>query len=96
VLAASADWQIFQRTRAICKGTYDWHTLEGPSVVRRDGGYYCFYSGVVTTYGGTDMLVYHAWDDRTTKRMMCIDPLEWRADGPHTPGPSWEDRPLPE
>jgi hypothetical protein len=27
--------------------------------------------------------------------MMCIDPLEWRADGPHTSGPSWEDRPLP-
>jgi hypothetical protein len=26
---------------------------------------------------------------------MCIDPLDWRAEGPHTTGPSWEDRPLP-
>ena len=25
--------------------TYDWHTLEGPAVRRRDGTYYCFYSG---------------------------------------------------
>ena len=50
---------------------------------------------IVTTYGGTDVLVYHAWDDTTTKRMMCIDPVEWRADGPHTSGPSWEDQPLP-
>jgi GH43 family beta-xylosidase len=26
-------------------GRYDWHTLEGPCVVARDGRYYCFYSG---------------------------------------------------
>jgi hypothetical protein len=49
----------------------------------------------VTTHGGTDVLVYHAWDEASTKRMMCIDPLEWRHDGPHTSGPSWDDRPLP-
>jgi beta-xylosidase len=24
---------------------YDWHTLEGPCVRKRDGHYYCFYSG---------------------------------------------------
>lgn len=53
------------------------------------------HNSVVTTYGGTDMLVYHAWDEATTKRLMCIDPLQWRDDGPHTAGPSWEDRPLP-
>jgi beta-xylosidase len=53
------------------------------------------HNSIVTTYGGTDVLVYHAWDGATTKRMMCIDPLQWRADGPHTPGPSWVNRPLP-
>jgi arabinan endo-1,5-alpha-L-arabinosidase len=53
------------------------------------------HNSLVTTYGGRDMLVYHAWDAATTRRMMCIDPLDWRADGPHTSGPSWEDRPLP-
>jgi GH43 family beta-xylosidase len=26
-------------------GTYDWHTLEGPFVLLRDGIYYCTYSG---------------------------------------------------
>ena len=53
------------------------------------------HNSIVTTYGGSDVLVYHAWDAATTRRMMCIDPVEWRADGPHTSGPSWEDRPLP-
>jgi GH43 family beta-xylosidase len=53
------------------------------------------HNSLVTTHGGSDMLVYHAWDAATTRRMMCIDPVVWRADGPHTSGPSWEDRPLP-
>ncbi|HZA71563.1 MAG TPA: glycoside hydrolase family 43 protein [Propionibacteriaceae bacterium] len=142
VLEATADWQLFQASRRMYGATYDWYTLEGPTVRHHDGVYYCFYSGgswmtdgyavawasapspfgpwtepsatsgrllaavpghvrgpghnsLVTTYSGTDVLVYHAWDEATTKRMMCIDPVEWRADGPHTPGPSWKDRPLP-
>lgn len=45
VLRASADWQIYQRSRRMYGKTYDWHTLEGPFVVRRNGLYYCFYSG---------------------------------------------------
>jgi len=53
------------------------------------------HSSIVTTHGDSDMIVYHAWDAATTRRMMCIDPLEWRADGPRTSGPSWQDRPLP-
>jgi arabinan endo-1,5-alpha-L-arabinosidase len=140
VLSPTADWQIFSRGRRIYGRTYDWHTLEGPAVCRRDDRYYCLYSGgsylgegysvawaeakhplgpwlepaaspllktvpghvrgpghnsVVTTYGGTDMLVYHAWDESVSKRMMCIDPLLWDHDGPHTQGPSWEPQPLP-
>jgi beta-xylosidase len=45
VLRASADWQLFQRRRRMYGAVYDWHTLEGPFVVRRGGRYYCLYSG---------------------------------------------------
>lgn len=45
VLRASADWQIYQRQRPMYGGVHDWHTLEGPFVVKRGGRYYCFFSG---------------------------------------------------
>jgi arabinan endo-1,5-alpha-L-arabinosidase len=143
VLTPTADWQIFERGRSMYKGTYDWHTLEGPNVRRQGDRYYCIYSGgsylgegyhvawasaphplgpwseppaersrllgtvpgrvrgpghnmVVTTHGGTDMLIYHAWNADGSRRQMCIDPLEWNSDGPQTPGPTWTEQPLPE
>lgn len=141
VLAPSADWQIFARQREIYGRVVDWHTLEGPTVRRHEGTYYCLYSGgsylgegygvawaradsplgpwteppgtarllatvpgrvrgpghnsVVTTLGGTDMLVYHAWDEILSRRWMCIDPLEWGPDGPSTPGPTWTEQRRP-
>jgi arabinan endo-1,5-alpha-L-arabinosidase len=140
ILAASADWQLYERNRWIYGGRYDWHTLEGPTVQRRGGAYYLMYSGgswlgpgyavawarsdhplgpwrepsgdarllatepgrvrgpghnsIVTTRGGSDLIVYHAWDESATRRLMCIDPLTWDLDGPHTSGPSWQDRPV--
>ncbi|PNY79449.1 glycoside hydrolase family 43 protein [Deinococcus koreensis] len=45
VLQASADWQLYLRGREMYGQVYDWHTLEGPFVVRRGGRYVCFYSG---------------------------------------------------
>lgn len=45
VLAPTDEWQLFQRDRSKYGRTYDWHTLEGPTVRRHDGRYYCFYSG---------------------------------------------------
>jgi beta-xylosidase len=45
VLRASADWQIFRRQRPMYGQVHDWHTLEGPFVVRHDGRYVLFYSG---------------------------------------------------
>ena len=45
VARASRDWQRFRANREMYGGVYDWHTLEGPSVLERDGKYYCFYSG---------------------------------------------------
>jgi beta-xylosidase len=45
VLRASADWQLFRRRREMYGAVYDWHTLEGPFVLRRNGRYWCLYSG---------------------------------------------------
>jgi beta-xylosidase len=44
ILRARHDWQRFQANRTMYGGVYDWHTLEGPCVVKRQGRYYCFYS----------------------------------------------------
>jgi beta-xylosidase len=45
LLRASDDWQLFRREREMYGAVYDWHTLEGPFVVRRGGRYVLFYSG---------------------------------------------------
>jgi beta-xylosidase len=45
LLRASEDWQLFLCEREMYGGLYDWHTLEGPFVVRRGGRYVLFYSG---------------------------------------------------
>lgn len=45
VLRATQDWQLYAAQRQIYGQTLDWHTLEGPFVVKRGGRYYCFYSG---------------------------------------------------
>jgi beta-xylosidase len=44
VLRARHDWQRFQANRFMYDRVYDWHTLEGPAVCKREGRYYCFYS----------------------------------------------------
>ncbi len=45
VMRAHWQWQIFQRDRLMGGTVADWYTLEGPSVVKRQDRYYCFYSG---------------------------------------------------
>jgi beta-xylosidase len=45
VLRARYDWQRFKANRPMYGRVFDWHTLEGPSVRKRGGRYYCFYSG---------------------------------------------------
>lgn len=52
VLAPYADWQIYERHRAMYGSTYDWHTLEGPSVVQRQGEYWMTFSGGAWTGPG--------------------------------------------
>lgn len=141
VLTAFADWQIYERNREMYGKVYDWHTVEGPWVVKRDGLYYCFYSAsnwqtpqygvgyavaehpmgpwkdggstegakvlngagnglvgpghnsIATGVDGTtDFIVYHSWNPERTWRVMCIDPLEWTDDGPHTAHPSFGEK----
>ena len=45
VARAHHEWQRYQARRPMYGGIYDWHTLEGPCVLRHDGRYYCLYSG---------------------------------------------------
>ncbi|HYG34766.1 MAG TPA: glycoside hydrolase family 43 protein [Clostridia bacterium] len=39
--------------------------------------------------GGTDYIVYHAWDKEMKARQMFIDRLVWTAEGPRCEGPTW-------
>lgn len=45
VLAPSADWQVYARDRPMYGGVYNWHTLEGPSVLERHDRYWLTFSG---------------------------------------------------
>jgi GH43 family beta-xylosidase len=54
IARARCDWQRFAADRPMYGRVFDWHTLEGPCVVRRGGRYYCLYSGgcwQTDTYG---------------------------------------------
>lgn len=53
------------------------------------------HNSIVTTPGGVDMMVYHAWNEAGTRRQMYIDPLRWTSGGPSTPGPTWTPQILP-
>jgi len=47
VVRARYDWTLYQAHRHmdVYNATFDWHTIEGPCVVKHGGKYYCFYSG---------------------------------------------------
>jgi GH43 family beta-xylosidase len=47
VVRATQDWTLYEAHRKmdVYGKTFDWHTIEGPCVVKRAGRYYCFYSG---------------------------------------------------
>ncbi len=52
VLSATADWQLYAGARPMYGAVYDWYTLEGPFVVKRQGRYWCLYSGGAWTGPG--------------------------------------------
>jgi len=45
VARARYDWQRFSQNRMMYGRVFDWHTLEGPFVVKARGRYYCLFSG---------------------------------------------------
>jgi beta-xylosidase len=47
IVRAAHDWTLFESNRRmdVFNQTFNWHTIEGPCVVKHDGKYYCFYSG---------------------------------------------------
>lgn len=47
VVRARYDWTLYEANRRmdVYGRTFNWHTIEGPCVVKRGGRYYCFYSG---------------------------------------------------
>ncbi len=45
VVRPHAEWHIFERDRRWYDRVWDWYTVEGPSVRKHEGRYWCFYSG---------------------------------------------------
>ena len=47
VVRAAYDWTLYGSNRwmSVYHRRFDWHTIEGPCVVKHDAHYYCFYSG---------------------------------------------------
>jgi beta-xylosidase len=45
VVRPHEDWHVFRLGRSMYGKVFDWHTVEGASVLAHDGMYYCFYSG---------------------------------------------------
>lgn len=64
VLRARHEWQRFMADRTMYGKVWDWHTLEGPCVLRHDGRYWCIYSGAC--YGNPSYGVDYAVADRIT------------------------------
>jgi arabinan endo-1,5-alpha-L-arabinosidase len=60
ILAPDSDWQIYERSRSMYGRVFDWHTLEGPTVVRKDDGYFLFFSGGSWEGEGYGVSVAHA------------------------------------
>ena len=61
VVRAAYDWTLYESNRWMnaYHHTFNWHTVEGPCVVKHDGKYYCFYSGSnwKTRHYGEDYVV---------------------------------------
>jgi arabinan endo-1,5-alpha-L-arabinosidase len=100
ILRATEDWQRFQAERPMYGSVYDWHTLEGPFVVRRQGRLWCTFSGGAWTsagYGVSYAVADHPFGPWTQPQQgpALLRSLEGWADGPgHNSiiaGPNGED-----
>lgn len=61
VARASSDWTLYESNRVmkVYGQTFNWHTIEGPYVLKHDGKYFCLYSGAnfQTARYGVDWVV---------------------------------------
>ncbi len=78
-------------------GPWQAPAVEGPVVLTTVPGQVVGpgHNSVVRGPDGREWVVYHAWDRDRTARRLCIDPLEWTADGPRCLGPSTQPQPAP-
>jgi len=94
---ARFDWTLYEANRRmdVYGATFDWHTIEGPCVVKHSGRYYCFYSGAnyQTARYGVDYVVadhplgpYTGQGDRA--RVLHSVPGQVRGPGHHSIVPS--------
>jgi arabinan endo-1,5-alpha-L-arabinosidase len=90
VLRARSDWQRFQNHRSMYGKVWDWHTLEGPCVVRHENRYYCFYSGgrwendtYGVDYGVSDNVLgpYSDSGNESGPRVLRTQPGQWIGPG---------------
>ena len=93
VVRARHDWTLYEANRRmdVYDATFDWHTIEGPCVVKHDGKYYCLYSGsnYKTDHYGVDYVVadnpmgpYSGQGDRA--RVLSAIPGKVRGPGHHS------------
>jgi GH43 family beta-xylosidase len=52
-------------------------------------------SFTVSPDGHQEYMVYHAWNQGMTARLMCLDRLEWDGNRPVIVGPTWTPQPMP-
>jgi arabinan endo-1,5-alpha-L-arabinosidase len=98
VVRARHDWTLYQAHRRmdVYDATFDWHTIEGPCVVKHNGRYYCFYSGSnyqTDRYGVDYVVADHPLGPYTGQgdhaRVLASVPGHVRGPGHHSivPGP---------
>jgi beta-xylosidase len=101
VVRARYDWTLYQAHRRmdVYDATFDWHTLEGPCVVKHEGRYYCFYSGSnyqTTRYGVDYVVADHPLgpyrDQGDHPRVLRSIPGKVRGPGHHSIVPSPDNR----
>jgi arabinan endo-1,5-alpha-L-arabinosidase len=101
VVRARYDWTLYQAHRRmdVYDATFDWHTIEGPCVVKHAGRYYCFYSGAnyqTARYGVDYVVADHPLGPYTGQgdhaRVLHSVPGKVRGPGHHSIVPSPDGR----
>jgi arabinan endo-1,5-alpha-L-arabinosidase len=89
VARARFDWQRFASNRSMYGRVFDWHTLEGPCVIKYESRYYCLYSAgcwQTETYGVdyvvADTVLGPYWDEGAERGPRILRTVPKRVLGP--------------